>query len=246
MEHRGAGQKKWRLTQDAELTRFGHMPNAPRTKKIALRAKRPAKKAAKKPAVKKEAKPVKRSHLEVRWIREWERQGGPELVEEFMFHPTRKWRADFAHLESKLLIEIEGGAYGGRHTRGKGFVEDLDKYASAWLHGYTVLRIGSHQVRSDIIRAVIGRIKNHSPESWDNSPESCGEGAGGRAAADENSPGGVLWRACGHSSPVPDWLAVGAGAIVGAAGGGGAGPRARKNPPPSEGGGLRGGLRGGG
>jgi len=179
------------LTDDDVLAKVGRMPTktTPKrsTKKIALRA---ARAGAKKAATKKAKAPAKRSHLEVRWIREWERQGGPELVEEFMFHPTRRWRADFAHLESKLLIEIEGGAYGGRHTRGRGFVEDLDKYATAWLHGYTVLRIGAHQVRGDVIRAVIGRLRGagaaeNSPESQsgpENSPESWGEGSGGAPA----------------------------------------------------------------
>jgi hypothetical protein len=178
------------LTDDDVLAKVGRMPTktTPKRspKKIALRAA----KAGAKPATKKAKAPAKRSHLEVRWIREWERQGGPELVEEFMFHPTRRWRADFAHLESKLLIEIEGGAYGGRHTRGRGFVEDLDKYATAWLHGYTVLRIGAHQVRGDVIRAVIGRLRGagaaeNSPESQsgpENSPESWGEGSGGAPA----------------------------------------------------------------
>ena len=173
-------------------------------RKIALRApkvcRRAPKKAPKKStkATKAVKQPAKRSHLELRWIREWERQGGPELVEEFMFHPTRRWRADFAHIESKLLIEIEGGAYGGRHTRGKGFVEDLDKYASAWLHGYTVLRIGAHQVKSHVIRAVIGRIRGgeeNSPESLPDSPESTHWPA-------EESP---AWS--GRAAPgAPDWL----------------------------------------
>ena len=182
------------LTDDGVLAKVGSMPTktTPKRspKKIALRAAK-APKGGAKAATKKAKAPAKRSHLEVRWIREWERQGGPELVEEFMFHPTRRWRADFAHLESKLLIEIEGGAYGGRHTRGRGFVEDLDKYATAWLHGYTVLRIGAHQVRGDVIRAVIGRIMGRLPDSPEslpdspesrsgpeNSPESWGEGSG--------------------------------------------------------------------
>ena len=180
-------------------------------KPAAKAAKKTARKTAKKEA--KPAKPAKRSHLEVRWIREWERQGGPELIEEFMFHPTRRWRSDFAHLESKLLIEIEGGAFGGRHTRGKGFLEDLDKYASAWLHGFTVLRIGAHQVRGDIIRAVIGRIAGNSTESCeaagnstescDNSTESC---AGEPGGSGEGAPGAALWRACGHAGALPGWL----------------------------------------
>lgn len=179
------------------------------TKKIALRAGGEAK-----PTKKKAKAPAKRSHLEIRWAREWERQGGPELVEEYKFHPTRRWRADFAHLPTRTLIEIEGGAYGGRHTRGKGFVEDLDKYATAWLHGYTVLRIGAHQVRGDVIRAVIGRLSD-SPESQDagNSPESWGAGSGACAGEDEeppavdHSPGAILWRACGHAGRPPAWLA---------------------------------------
>lgn len=188
---------------------------APHTKKIALRAPKIYKTAPKK-APKKSTKAVKktpkRSHLEVRWIREWERQGGPELVEEFMFHPTRKWRADFAHLESRLLIEIEGGAYGGRHTRGKGFVEDLDKYAAAWLAGYTVLRIGAHQVKGYVIRAVIERIKNHSPESQceNHSPESHKEGSGGRpgegAGEVDRGGDGIAGRSGAVDMPPPVWL----------------------------------------
>ena len=197
------------LTDDELLVKVGRMPTKTTTKrstkKIALRA---AKAATKKKAAK---APAKRSHLEIRWAREWERQGGPELVEEYKFHPTRRWRADFAHLPTRTLIEIEGGAYGGRHTRGKGFVEDLDKYATAWLHGFTVLRIGAHQVRGDVIRAVIGRLSD-SPESQD-SPESWGAGSGacagegGDLPAVDHSAGAILWRACGHAGEPPAWLA---------------------------------------
>ena len=51
----------------------------------------------------------------------WKVIGGPKLVEEHYFNPARKWRFDFAHLESRVAIELEGGIWsGGRHTRPPG------------------------------------------------------------------------------------------------------------------------------
>lgn len=64
----------------------------------------------------------------------------PEPVREFYFHPTRKWRADFAWPTHGLLVECEGGLRGGRHTRPKGFEDDAEKYNEAAMLGYTVLR----------------------------------------------------------------------------------------------------------
>lgn len=105
------------------------------------------------------AKPAKRSALEVKWVRLWGEADGPELVEEYRFHPTRKWRADFAHEESKVLIEIEGGAWGGRHTRGAGFTADLEKYLAAFLGGWTVVRIGAKQIDSHTVQSVIDAVR---------------------------------------------------------------------------------------
>ena len=79
----------------------------------------------------------------------WRASGGPELEKEFRFHSTRKWRADFAHLPSRTLIEIEGGIYvNGRHNRGAGFAADLEKYNRAALLGWTVLRFTTDMVKS--------------------------------------------------------------------------------------------------
>lgn len=82
------------------------------------------------------------SMLERRFADLWHKAGGPPLEAEFRFHPQRRWRADFAHLPSRTLIEIEGGIYvNGRHNRAAGFAADLEKYLEAALGGWRVVRL---------------------------------------------------------------------------------------------------------
>lgn len=71
----------------------------------------------------------------------------PAPVKEFQFHETRKWRFDFAWPEEKLALEIEGGVWTrGRHTRGQGFINDLEKYNTATMMGWRILRITPDQL----------------------------------------------------------------------------------------------------
>ena len=72
-----------------------------------------------------------------------------EFEQEFQFHPTRKWRADFHLKGKKVLVEGEGGIWSnGRHTRGKGYLRDLEKYNTATMMGYQVIRFSTEQVKS--------------------------------------------------------------------------------------------------
>ena len=96
------------------------------------------------------------SRLEKRFETLWWAIGGPELQREFRFHPIRKWRADFAHLASRTLIEIEGGIYvNGRHNRAAGFAADLEKYLEATLNGWRVIRLGPNELTAEHL----GRLK---------------------------------------------------------------------------------------
>ena len=66
---------------------------------------------------------------------------GCQVIAEHKFHDTRKWRIDFAIIDLKIGIEIEGGVWsGGRHTRGNGFIEDMEKYNAAVTIGWVILR----------------------------------------------------------------------------------------------------------
>lgn len=61
---------------------------------------------------------------------------------EVLFHPTRKWRMDVAWECSKVAIEVMGGVFsGGRHTRGKGYIEDCNKMNEAQILGWIVLQV---------------------------------------------------------------------------------------------------------
>ena len=72
-----------------------------------------------------------------------------DFEQEFKFHPERKWRADFHLIGKKILIEVEGGIWsGGRHTRGKGYIGDMEKYNAAVMLGYQVIRFSTDQVKS--------------------------------------------------------------------------------------------------
>ena len=90
------------------------------------------------------------SALERRFLLCWRAVGGPPLVVEHRFLDKRKWRFDFAHPETRIAIEIEGGAWsGGRHTRGAGFITDAEKYNTAALWGWTVFRLPSPLVGTE-------------------------------------------------------------------------------------------------
>ena len=74
-----------------------------------------------------------------------------EFEREFKFHPERKWKADFLITGKQILVEVEGGIWsGGRHTRGKGYIGDMEKYNSATMMGYQVIRFSTEQVKSGL------------------------------------------------------------------------------------------------
>lgn len=74
---------------------------------------------------------------------------GLTWVREHVFHPERKWAFDFAFVEQKVAIEIEGGVWKrGRHTRPTGFIKDCEKYNAAAEMGWTVFRYPSTMVES--------------------------------------------------------------------------------------------------
>jgi very-short-patch-repair endonuclease len=78
-------------------------------------------------------------------------RGMVEPVAEWRFHPTRRWRFDWAWPDRKLALEIDGGLWqpgGGRHNRGVGYVKDLEKLNEATILGWRVLRVQPQDMTS--------------------------------------------------------------------------------------------------
>ena len=72
-------------------------------------------------------------------------------IKEHRFDSKRKWRFDFCILDKMIAIEIEGAVWSnGRHTRGSGFVNDMEKYNTATALGWRLIRIQTGDYSSAI------------------------------------------------------------------------------------------------
>ncbi len=106
------------------------------------------------------------SRLEARFLNLWSEVGGPPLETECRFHPHRRRRADFVHLPSRGLIEIEGGIWIlGRHHRAAGFNADLEKVLEAGLLGWRVFRLGPDQLTFPLVVRLAAIITHTSGTS---------------------------------------------------------------------------------
>lgn len=99
-------------------------------------------------------------------------------VKELEFCPGRKWRFDYALPEVKIAIEVEGGVFkkrhyqtkdgtfitttGGRHNSATGFLGDMEKYNSATVLGWRLIRvIPDELITNKTIDLIRQTIKNN-------------------------------------------------------------------------------------
>lgn len=100
-----------------------------------------------------------------------------EVVKEYMFHPTRKWRFDFAIPAYKIAIEIDGGVWtNGRHTRPQGYLNDLEKFNEASVLGWIILKFTpGQQYKRKTFEIIAATIKNRENErDLERHPQPCG------------------------------------------------------------------------
>lgn len=104
-------------------------------------------------------KESEKSKLEAKFVEQAAQHGLPKFARDHHFAKQigRQWKFDFAFLDYRLAVEVEGivmrrdkagnWQMGGRHANIAGFEEDCVKYAAAALLGWTVLRFSGGQVK---------------------------------------------------------------------------------------------------
>jgi very-short-patch-repair endonuclease len=103
------------------------------------------------------------SALEDQFAMQLRAVGLPDPEREYRFHPVRRWKFDFAFpaMLPPIAVEIEGGTrQNGRHNRHSGYQADCEKYNTAILNGWRVLRFTSDMVKSGSAVATVEQLFN--------------------------------------------------------------------------------------
>lgn len=92
----------------------------------------------------------------------------PEPTSEYVFAKPRRWRFDFAWIQHRVALEVEGGAWSkGAHGRGVHFLSDIDKYNTATLLGWRLLRCVPGRLRTEdtiiMLRAALLQTNQERP-----------------------------------------------------------------------------------
>lgn len=83
------------------------------------------------------------SKLEDALFEEFRLYGMPLPERQYKFHPTRKWKLDFAWIDRKIGVELDGGLFaGGRHNRGAAIELTHEKLNEAVRLGWQIYVFG--------------------------------------------------------------------------------------------------------
>jgi len=84
-----------------------------------------------------------------------------EFIPEYKFHPTRKWRIDYADPFIKLGVEIQGAVWTiGRHNRPTGYIKDMEKFNAMNELGWHLLLYQPKKIDFDQILRTYNNLKH--------------------------------------------------------------------------------------
>ena len=114
---------------------------------------------------------MKSSQLEINFADLWVSTTDIDLYAQYSYKPRLKvgvkyskpYILDFAHPESKVAVEIQGGTWvNGRHSRGSGISGDYKKLNELQFDGWIVYQLSGEMITSYwvkvIKKTIIGRL----------------------------------------------------------------------------------------
>lgn len=92
----------------------------------------------------------------------------PIPTPEHRFDAGRRWRMDYAWQQYMVALEVEGGVWTqGRHTRGAGFLADMEKYNAAAVLGWRIIRCTPDDLLSIKTIVMVRCALTMASEPWD-------------------------------------------------------------------------------
>lgn len=94
-----------------------------------------------------------------------------DLHQEYRFHPVRLFRFDFAHLQTKTGIELQGGIWmkSAGHNTGGGLTRDYTKLNLATANGWKVFMLSADMVTADWLGTIARTLES---STWrENTPK---------------------------------------------------------------------------
>ena len=89
----------------------------------------------------------------------WKLYGIETPIAEFRFAPPRRFRFDYYWADKKVAVEINGGIWSqGRHTRGFGYLSDMEKLNLAQRMGIRVFQFTPQQLLSGEAQAFMKEV----------------------------------------------------------------------------------------
>lgn len=79
----------------------------------------------------------------------------PDPVAQYRFDSVRRWRLDFAWVDQRVGVEIDGAIWTrGAHATGRGTERDREKSNALMLKGWALLRYSTNTLESNPHRVV--------------------------------------------------------------------------------------------
>lgn len=85
----------------------------------------------------------------------------PPPVREYAFVPGRRFRADFAWPDARVMVECQGGTFlpKSRHNSGAGLAQSFEKLNLAATLGWRVLQFGAPDLRGRALTTTVDTIR---------------------------------------------------------------------------------------